>query len=591
MNASVRDAYVRASGVPTLRHDIAEEGRPIPRWSSRRERSAHAEYAESDWSLSCRSTPPISARGEHLTPRPSNPSEAVGGQRAVTPPASVIVPPPSGGASRDAVVIRPPTFGRDRRLAAYPVAKDDVVAAGQPAPSSPAAPTVSTETPEVETNSQWTDESASPGEKRAAISTGLRWTIIGRFASEAANLLGVAILARLVAPAEFGRCAIALIVLLLANVPTQAVQYSLVQRKEIDRDHLKTGQTLAIFIGVAMCGLCLALSYTIAPIVFGERTAVLVRLMIPACFINSVNTVQYSILARRLEFRRLTQVDMMISLVTAAVSISLAASGLNGEAIVLGAVAGCTAGYILLCCWILPPIPNFRRRSARELLRSGIPAASNAASMVCFQNCDYVIVGARVGPLQAGYYFRAYTLGVVYQMKVTNVITALGFPVLSRVPSEDEVQRLRRRMVNTITLILFPLLTVLAIVAARFVTFFYGPAWRAAVVPVQILTIGGAAMLIAQAVTVTLLATGRVRAVMLWGWGHFFAYGGAVFAVARLGLPAVAAAAAVVHTTFLLISYVLLLRGRIRQALKTFAEDVLPAAVCSVGNQRRRLRK
>ena len=467
--------------------------------------------------------------------------------------------------------------------AAYPVAKENEVAAGQPAPPSPVARTLSKETAEVDTNPQWADESASPGGNRAAIGTGLRWTIIGRVVSEAANLLGVAVLARLVAPAEFGRYAIALIVLLLANVPTQAVQYSIVQRRQIDRDHLKTGQTLAIFIGVAMCGLCLAISYTIAPIVFGEPTAVLVRLMIPACFINSVNTVQYSILARRLEFRRLTQVDMTISLVTAAVSIPLAAIGLNGVAMVLGTVAGCTAGYILLCCWILPPIPNFRRRSARDLLRPGIPAASNAASMVCFQNCDYVIVGARVSPLQAGYYFRAYTLGVVYQTKVTNVITALGFPVLSRVPSEDEVQRLLQRMVKTITLILFPLLTTLAIVAPRFVTFFYGPAWRAAVVPVQILTIGGAAMLIAQAVTIALLATGRVRAVMLWGWGHFLAYGGAVFVVARLGLPAVAAAAAVVHTTFLLIAYLLLLRGRIRQALKTFAEDVLPAVVCSVG--------
>ncbi len=49
--------------------------------------------------------------------------------------------------------------------------------------------------------------------------------------------------------------------------------------------------------------------------------------MIPACFINSVNTVQYSILTRRLEFRRLSLLDMTITLVGAAVSIPLAALG------------------------------------------------------------------------------------------------------------------------------------------------------------------------------------------------------------------------------------------------------------------------
>ena len=90
-------------------------------------------------------------------------------------------------------------------------------------------------------------------------------------------------------------------------------------------------------------------------------------------------------------------------------------------------------------------------------------------------------------------------------------------------------------------------------------------------------------MLVAEAVTVAMLATGRARAVMWWGWGHFLAYGAAVFAVARLGLPAVAVAAVVVHTTFLIISYLLLAHGHLRQAFKTLAKDVLPAAACSVG--------
>jgi O-antigen/teichoic acid export membrane protein len=407
--------------------------------------------------------------------------------------------------------------------------------------------------------------------------------MIGRPVIEAANLLAVAVLARLVAPAEFGRYTIALIVLLLAGVPAQAVQYPIVQRDQIDRDHLKTGVTLTIVLGLATCAFCFAASYTVVPMAFGARTAVLVRLMIPALFINSVNTVQLAIITRQLEFRRLTLLDMAITLVGAAVSIPLAAIGLNGEAMVVGVLAGSTAGFILISCWVLPPIPNFRLRAARDLLRSGIPAASNYASLVGFQNCDYVIVGARLGALQAGYYFRAYTLGVAYQTKVSQVITKLGFPLLSRVRNEDEVHRLRQRMLHSMTLILFPLLTALAIVAPKFVTWFYGPAWGAVIVPVQILAIGGAAMLVAQAVTVTMLATGRARAVMLWGWGHFLAYGGAVFAVARLGLPAVAVAAVVVHLTFLIISYLLLVRGNLRRAFKTLATDTLPAAASSVG--------
>lgn len=516
-------------------------------------------------------------------------------------PASIIVPPPTPASWRAAVVVPPPTVGSDRQNPQQPsafslrkmvpatpptdpAARDDDVAGGQPAPSSTqrAAPSGSRDGAEAGTGSESTDGSAALGERRAAISTGLRWTMVARPFIEGANLLGVAVLARLVAPAEFGRYAIALIVLTLASVPTQTVQYTIVQRSQIDRDHLKTGVTLTILMGLAICALCLAASYTVVPILFGSRTAVLVRLMIPACFINSVNTVQIATLTRRLAFRRLSLLDMTITLGATVVSLPLAAIGLNGEAMVLGVIAASTIGFILLCCWIRPEVPNFRLRAARDLLRSGIPAASGAASLVGFQNCDYVIVGARLGTLQAGYYFRAYTLGVVYQTKVSQVMNSVGFPVLSRAASEDEVHRLRERMVHIVTLILFPLLAALAIVAPRFVTWFYGPAWQASVVPVQILTIGGAAMLVAQAVTVAMLGTGRARAVMWWGWGHFLAYGAAVFAVARLGLPAVAAAAVVVHTTFLIIAYLLLAKGHLRRAFKTLAKDVLPATTCSV---------
>ena len=81
----------------------------------------------------------------------------------------------------------------------------------------------------------------------------------------------MAVLARLVAPADFGRYAIALIVLLLATVPTWAVGYAIVQRDQIDRDHLRTGQTLAILMGLAVCAFCFAASYTIVPVLFGAR--------------------------------------------------------------------------------------------------------------------------------------------------------------------------------------------------------------------------------------------------------------------------------------------------------------------------------
>ena len=407
--------------------------------------------------------------------------------------------------------------------------------------------------------------------------------MIGRPASEMINLVASAVLARLVVPAEFGRFTVALVVLGLANVPTQAVNYSLVQRDRLDPDHLRTGITLTVILGVAICVLTAAASYGIVTPVFGVRTAALVRLMIPACFLNSVNTVPLAMISRRLQFRRLSIIDFTITVVSAVTAIALASDGMNGAAMVIGTTVGSLAGIILICIWAPPCLPNFRMGAARDLLRFGVPAASAAASVVCFQNCDYLLIGARLGARQTGFYFRAYTVSVQYQGKVSQVLTSVGFPVLARASSAEEIDELRQRMVRTITLLLLPLLVILAIVAPRFVTWFYGPAWGPAIFPVQILTIGGAAMLIATVVGVVLLATGRPRVVMWCGWGHFAVYATLVFALTKIGIGAVAIGAAVVHTGFLIICYLLLARGSLREAMRTFSKDLLPAAASCVG--------
>jgi O-antigen/teichoic acid export membrane protein len=250
---------------------------------------------------------------------------------------------------------------------------------------------------------------------------------------------------------------------------------------------------------------------------------------------------------------------------------------------VLATSVGTIAGIVLLCIWARPPKPNFNIPAARDLLHLGVPAASAAASQVCFWNCDYMIVSARLGALQAGYYFRAYTLSVQYQTKVTQLFFSIGFPVLSRVPTADEVEALRRKMVHAVTLPLFPLLAILAIVAPRFVPWFYGSAWSPAVPVVQILTIGGATMCVASALGVAMLANGRPRAIMRWGWGHFAVYACSVFALTRFGIAAVAVGAAVVHTAFLLICYLLLVRGSAIQAAKHLGKDLLPALASCIG--------
>ena len=187
---------------------------------------------------------------------------------------------------------------------------------------------------------------------------------------------------------------------------------------------------------------------------------------------------------------------------------------------------------------------------------------------------------ARLGAVQAGLYFRAYTLSVEYQKKISGVMASVGFPVLARTRSSEDMGTLRGQMVSLLTVLLFPCLALLAVLAPVAVPWVFGSDWEAAVAPTQVLAIGGAAVIVIDAAGTTLMAAARPRAVLGFGWAHFVVYAIAVFFTAPLGLTAVAASAAAVHTGFVFVAYGLMYEGARKYVFARVWADVAPAVCC-----------
>src|SRR6185436_5937906 len=256
-------------------------------------------------------------------------------------------------------------------------------------------------------------------ELREAGVHGLRWTAMARLAVEAVLLVSMVVLARLISPAEFGYFAVAIIVQELALVITaEGVGTALVQRATVDREHLQAGLWLGLVVGL----LTLAAASLIVVPIFGARTAELVRLATPLFLISAAGTVPLALLRRRLEFRRLSTIDVATSVVRALGSLALAIVGLQGEALVLGGIAAGVTTTVMAWIYAPAPMPRLRLKAARELMSYGLPASVASMSWVGFRNCDYAIVSARLGAVQAGYYFRAYMLAVEYVKKINIVM-------------------------------------------------------------------------------------------------------------------------------------------------------------------------
>ncbi len=142
---------------------------------------------------------------------------------------------------------------------------------------------------------------------------------------------------------------------------------------------------------------------------------------------------------------------------------------------------------------------------------------------------------------------------------------------------------MRGHMVRLIAILTFPLLAILAITAPELVPWLFGSEWSPAVVPMQILAVGGASTLVIDAVGVALMASGRPRALLGFGFGHFGTYAGAVLIATPWGLAGVAAAATIVHTAFMVVAYKLMVRGTDESWVRHLWADVGPATVGSLG--------
>lgn len=419
---------------------------------------------------------------------------------------------------------------------------------------------------------------------RAAAIEGVRWSSIARPATEVVLLAAMIALARLIAPAEFGRYAIALIAQELAAViAAEGVGAALVQRAECRREHLQAGMTLSIAIGAGLTLVVVLLADVAVSPIFGARTADFVSLMAPLCLISGLGTVSVAILRRNMRFRRLSEIELLSAIGRVAVSVGLAFSGFGGASLVLGSLAG--GAIITAVAWgsAPPPLPRLRVRESRELLRYGVPASLAGVSWVGFRNSDYAIVGARLGAAAAGLYFRAYTLAIDYQKKVSVVMSQVGFPLLSRAQGSAEVHGMRRQMVRLLTLTLFPALCLLTLTCPLVVPILFGSRWDGMIVPAQVLALGGAATLVIDAAGTTLMAAGRTHAILLFGVAHWVTYALTAFLVAPLGITAVAVDAAVVHTAFILVAYGLMQQGAPEGALRCLWRDVAPAGISSLG--------
>jgi PST family polysaccharide transporter len=342
-----------------------------------------------------------------------------------------------------------------------------------------------------------------------------KWVTLSRIVCEAGGFLSAVAIARLLTPSEVGHAAIAVIVLALANgVVAGSFGSPLVKEEEITQAHAEVALAMSLVAGVVLALLALLVAAAVTAALSADYGS-MIALAAPSFVFTSIFAVPQAIRTRRFAFRALMIIEVSSTLGGAACGVLLAALGFGSAAMVLGGVLAAAVAAVLSPIGVGWIRPRWHRDIAPGILRFGLPTSASSLFFIAVRNIDYALISGRLPAADVGMYYRAYTLAVDYQSKISTILVRVLFPVLARATDPALFRTARSRMIRAHTVVLFPLLAVLAITAPQLVPLVYGSQWTDAVVPTQILIVAGFTAAIGTGIGPMMLAAGKPRALLI----------------------------------------------------------------------------
>ena len=341
---------------------------------------------------------------------------------------------------------------------------------------------------------------------------GIAWVLFALVAGRLVSVAALAVLARWLAPADFGLLAFALVY--LAYVETvgdlgagMALIYWPGRRRE-------TAQ-VAFLMNLGMSFLWLGLTLAVAPAVaafFGNPAGTpILRTLAWAFPLKALGNTHDALCQKELRFKARVVPELGLAAVKAVVSVTLAAAGLGVWSLVWGHLAG-TALWTALLWRVVDwrPGREWPRDLVGPMLRygRGIVAVNLLAAVV--HHADLVVVGRMLGPTALGLYHVA---SKVPEMSITMVMWAVSrvlFPTLARARREGRgaagtyLAALRYGSLVTI-----PAAVALALLAEPLVLVLFGPGWTAAAPVLRALAVAAGLRSIGTQAGDVLKAAGR----------------------------------------------------------------------------------
>jgi polysaccharide transporter, PST family len=365
----------------------------------------------------------------------------------------------------------------------------------------------------------------------------VKWAYVMNWGQQGVTLLVSIVLAAILGPRTYGIVALAIIYIAFVQlVLDQGISQTIVQRAELDDEHLDAAFWMNLVWAALLVGATIAISPWWARANGTHELEPVMDVLSIALLIQALTVVQQAVLRREMKFKRLALRSNVAALAGGVVAVVLAVEGAGIWSLVAQRLV--TAGVALVLLWVVGRwVPKFRfsRPHARSLL--GFSVQTFAGNLAVFVNrrVDALLIGLFFGPAAVGLYRLADRLIESLLQVGTYPVQLFALSHFARLQHEPTALRRAVHGCMRLTMLVTVPLMLIVFASSKYVVGVLGPQWKPAGDALKLFAIVGIGKTAVAFTAALLIAVSKPhwRALMEW---TFAAMSAAAFAVAALML-------------------------------------------------------
>ncbi len=329
---------------------------------------------------------------------------------------------------------------------------------------------------------------------KARTTRGIFWSFFDSFGVYVVKFGFSVVIARTLSPEDYGLTGMIVIFISLGQMIMQSgFSMALVQKKESNANDFSTAFWFNVVTALVVYLILFFSAEAIAEF-FQEPILVnITRVAAIGIILNSLCAVHVSILTKRLEFKKLTWINLASSMISGITGLILALKGFAVWALVLQTLAGSL--IYLIGIWIYSswkPEMVFNIRSFRTLFNFGYKILLQGLSDVIFTKAYFPLIGKFYATSELGFYTNANRFYDLFIRQSSNSVTRVVFPAFASI--QDEKERFNNNYVRSFSLLAISMFlgsVILITVSRPFISIVLTDKWLPAVPLMQLFFIEG----------------------------------------------------------------------------------------------------